>query len=115
MELKEYIDLEVGHLRRELELEVAAHEDHHKTNNLALQLARDVIEHRLDVLNHFQARMEALTKEFLPREIHTLLETRLRELETEAANYRGRLWAFGVTITVAVTLLGIGVNFLLRS
>ena len=115
MELKDYIDNEVAHLRSELAREVEAHKDHHETNNLALTLARDIIEHRLDVLNHFQQRMEALTKEFLPREIHELQETRLRILETTAANYYGRLWAFGVVITTVVTVLAIGLNLLLRS
>ena len=114
MELKEYIDLELGHLRHDLEREVTAHKDHHATNGVALALARDIIERRLDILNHFQSRMEALTKDFVPREIHLLMETRLRQLESESSNYHGRLWAFGVAISAVVTVLAIGIQLLLR-
>ena len=114
LDLRAYIDSEIAHLHRELELEVQAHADHHKTNNLALALARDIIERRLDILNHFQTRMEALTKDFVPREIHILMESRLRAVENDTANSRGRLWAFGVTLSVGVTLLMFGIQLLLK-
>ena len=41
-------------------------------------------------------------------------DTRLRNMETTAANYYGRLWAFGVTITSVVTIISVGLSFLMR-
>ena len=41
-------------------------------------------------------------------------DTRLRNIETTAANYYGRLWAFGVTITGMVTVISVALNFLMR-
>lgn len=130
--LKDYLDrldkerqadlLRIVTQQRELaEVHANAHAREHAMVQNALDKAEAAMNKRLESMNEFRTTLTDQATTFVRREmidaqreaeaeLRRQLSDRITKLESKAANQDGRLWAMGVAITAALTLLGLALK-----
>lgn len=106
IDLKEHLEGQIHEVEKRLCL---------KIDNIdrAIELAREVMDHRLEGMNAFRLQMEQQTREFVTREANDLLHTaqerefksterRLQEVEKAKSNLDGRIVAAGFVVLVVL-------------
>jgi hypothetical protein len=82
----------------------------------ALAVALVAQERRLDLLNEFRAQMQDQAMAFARRDLIDVqmisIDKRLRDLEKFQSNIEGRIWAFGIGITILSMVIGVVLKFI---
>jgi len=85
-----------------------------KSQKESLELAADVLSHKLEMMNQFRAQVLEERGLYVRREQLDAVIDRLQKLEETDANRGGRLWAVGIGLAIVAALLSTLVTIALR-
>ena len=111
---------EIEHERALREQWQEAHENVHRLEDEARELAARVINIRLEGMNELRRQIDSERGVYISREVHDqqinalreATDTRLKSLENAKSNLEGRLWMIGIAIGAVVTLVQLALYWL---
>ena len=84
----------------------------------AIRDARVAMADRLETMNEFRDQLKRQADTFALKDVvevrHRAIEDALQKVENQVAAINGKLWAFGVSLTIFVTVISLLLRFVVK-